>query len=95
MMRSLNRRRIASLAIAAAATAAALWIYLSHGHRAHRGPAEPVPIQDGKTIDFSGGSPVVKDDPANRAKMDAALKEIDAASRTVTFPAEPTPTPGK
>jgi hypothetical protein len=51
-----------------------------------------VPIQDGKTIDFSGGSPVVRDDPANRAKMDAALKEIDAAARTVTFPAEPTPT---
>lgn len=94
-MRALSTRRIASTAIAAAATAAALWLYVSHGRRAHRGPAEPVPIQDGRTIDFSSGSPVVKDDAANRAKMDAALKEIDAATRTVTFPAEPTPTPAK
>jgi hypothetical protein len=90
MMRALNRRRIASLAVAAAAVAAVLWIYLSHGRRAHR--AEAVPIQDGKAIDFSNGSPVVKDDTANKAKMDAALKEIDAASRTITFQAEPTPT---
>ena len=95
MMGALNRRRTASLAIAAAATGAALWMYLSHGRAAHRGRPEPVPVQDGKTIDFSGGSPVVREDPASRAKMDAALKEIDAAAGTVTFPAEPTPTPAK
>jgi hypothetical protein len=92
MMRSLSPRSIAPIAITVAATAAALWLYVSHGRRAHRAPAQPVPIQDGKTIDFSGGSPVVKDDAANRAKMDAALREIDAAAKTVTFPAEPTPT---
>jgi hypothetical protein len=35
---------------------------------------------------------VVKDDAANKARMEAALKEIDEASRTVTFSGEPTPT---
>jgi len=77
--------------VSAAATAAALWLYVSHGRRPHR--AEPVPIQDGRTIDFSSGSPAVKEDPASRAKMDAALKDMDEAAKTVTFPAEPTPTP--
>jgi len=91
-MGALSTRSLAPIALTAAATAAALWIYVSHGRRAHRPAAAPVPIQDGKTIDFSSGSPVVKEDPANKAKMDAALKAIDAATRTVTFPAEPTPT---
>lgn len=90
-MGAMSKRSIAPVALTAAATAAALWLYVSHG-RAHRRPAAPVPIQDGKTLDFSSGSPVVKDDPANKAKMDAALKAIDAATQTVTFPAEPTPT---
>jgi hypothetical protein len=92
MIGALSPKRMLPFAITAAATAAALWLYASHGRRAHRAPAQPVPIQDGKTLDFSGGSPMVKDDPANRAKMDAALKEIDAATKTVSFPAEPTPT---
>lgn len=79
--------------VCAAATVAALWLYVSHGRRPHR--AEPVPIQDGRTIDFSNGSPVLKEDPANRAKMDAALRQMEEAAKTVTFPAEPTPTPAK
>jgi len=90
MISSLNRKNALSLALAAATVAAALWAYASH-RRAAR-PAEPVPVQDGKTIDFSGGSPAVKDDAASKAAMDSALKQIDEASRTVTFSGEPTPT---
>lgn len=73
-------------------TAAALWIYLAHGRAAHRSRTEAVPIQDGKTIDFSNGSPVVRDDKANKAAMDAALRQIEEATRTVSFSGEPTPT---
>jgi len=79
-----------SLLVSAAATAAALWAYGSQPRRAHPGPAF-VPIQDGKTIDFSDGSPAVKDSAADRAAIDAAVKDIDAASRDVSFPAEPPP----
>jgi hypothetical protein len=92
MMTSLKSRRIASLALGVALAAAAIWIYAARRQEARRDHVEPVPIQEGKTIDFSGGSPVVKDDAANKARMEAALKEIDEASRTVTFSGEPTPT---
>lgn len=88
---ALNRRRIVSAAIGTAATAAVVWLYLSRGHPPHREPADAVPIQDGRTLDFSSGSPVLKDDAANKAKMDAALRDIDAADKTVTFRPDPTP----
>ena len=76
--------------MSAATTAAALWAYGFQPRRAHPFPAL-VPIQDGKTIDFSDGSPAVKDGPADRAAIDAAVKDMDAASRDVSFPAEPPP----
>jgi len=91
-MHLLNRRRTASALIALAAAAAALWIYHSRTAAARRAP---VPIQDGKTIDFSSGSPVVKDSAADKASLDRTVSEMDAASRTVTFSGEPTPTPTK
>ena len=54
--------------------------------------APPVAIQDGKTIDFSSGQPVVKNSPQEKAIIDAAVKEMDAAARDVTFgPAVPPP----
>jgi hypothetical protein len=40
---------------------------------------------DGKTLDLSSGRPVLKDSPADRAAMDAALKEMEEASRDVSF----------
>lgn len=91
-MGRLNRRRIVSAAIGTAATAAVLWLYLSHSRAPHRNPADAVPIQDGKTLDFSNGSPVVSDGAANKAAMDAALRDIDASTKTVTFQPDPTPT---
>jgi hypothetical protein len=50
-----------------------------------------VPIQDGKTVDFSEGKPSVTDSPADKAAVAAAVKDMDAASRDVSFPANPAP----
>lgn len=55
-------------------------------------PAEPVAIQDRKTIDFSSGRPVVKDSAQDRAIIDAAVKEMDEAAKNVRFdPTAPQP----
>jgi hypothetical protein len=88
MLRSLNSRRAISLVVSGAVTAATLWTYGSQPRLAHS-PGSMVPIQDGKTIDFSGGSPAVTDSPADRAAVAAAVKDMDAASRDVSFPADP------
>jgi hypothetical protein len=53
----------------------------------------PVPIQDGKTLDFSGGSAAVKETSADKAALDQGLKEIDDATKSITFSAHPAPTP--
>lgn len=44
-----------------------------------------VKIQDGKTIDFSSGQPVVKDSGDEKAIIDAAVKEMDEAAKNVRF----------
>jgi hypothetical protein len=52
----------------------------------------PVDIQEGKTIDFSSGKPVVKDSEKEKAIIDAAVKEMDEATKGITFdpaPAQP------
>jgi hypothetical protein len=81
-------RRTASVLLAAAATAAVFWAYVSH--RGAGRPA-PVPIQDGKTLNFSNGSPQVGDSAADKAALDAGVKEIDEATKNITFRAQPTP----
>jgi len=86
MIPALDKRRILSVAIAVAAAAAAFWAYASQPRLGTRGTAV-VPVQDGKTIDFSGGRPVIRDSAADKAAMDAAVKEMDEASKSVTFPA--------
>jgi len=88
----MGSRRFSDVAVAALAALAALWAYASQPRAGARSPAV-VPIQDGRAIDFSGGSPVIRDDPASRARMDAALRQIDEADSKVTFRPEPTPTP--
>ena len=63
--------------------------------------AEPIDLtkHDGAAIDFSGGRPVVKDTPADRAAVAQAVKEMDEATKDVTFqppkPAGPEPPPKK
>ena len=86
-IRSLKNRRLVPLLISAASTAAALWAYGSQPRLAVPSRAV-VPVQDGKTVDFSSGKPVIKDGAADKAALDAAVKEIDEASKDVTFPAD-------
>lgn len=45
----------------------------------------PVAIQDGKTIDFSSGKPVIKDSPEEKAIINRATHEMDEAAKNVTF----------
>jgi phosphoglycolate phosphatase-like HAD superfamily hydrolase len=90
-----STRRIASVLAAAGVTAAVLWMYGTRGSGGHPAQPSPVPIQDGKTINFSNGSPVVGDSAADKAALDAGVKAIDAATRDITFPAQVTPTPAK
>jgi len=59
-------------------------------------PATPKPevaIQDRKTIDFSSGKPVVKDSTEDKAIIDRAKREMDEATKDITF--GPTPPPKK
>jgi hypothetical protein len=88
-IRWLNPRRAISLLLSAAVTAAALWAYAAQPRAPAAAPL--VAIQDGKTIDFSGGTPVIRDGAADRAAIDAAVKEMDAAAKDVSFPANPPP----
>ncbi len=78
-------RKARQLLTAAAVTAALLWAYATQ-KRTGAGAA-PVAIRDAKTIDFSGGTPVVRDSAADRAALDAAVRDMDAAAKNVTFPA--------
>ena len=59
-------------------------------------PKPDVAIQDGKTIDFSSGRPVVKDDSAEQKIINHAVAEMDAAAKDVTFaPTAPPPSPAE
>jgi hypothetical protein len=57
-----------------------------------RTPPEPValgtPETERKTIDFSSGQAVVKDTPEDQAALEAAVRDIAAATKDVTFEAE-------
>jgi len=44
-----------------------------------------VAIEDGKTIDFSSGTPVVRDSAEEKAIIDAKVKEMDEAAAGITF----------
>ncbi|MCC6416567.1 MAG: hypothetical protein IT582_11715 [Opitutaceae bacterium] len=58
-------------------------------------PAPVTSIQDGKTIDFSTGQAVVRDDAADRAALEKAKREMDAATADITFaPTKPEETTG-
>ncbi|MEX2044814.1 MAG: hypothetical protein WD941_05630 [Opitutus sp.] len=45
-----------------------------------------VPIQDGATVDFSIGAPVVRSGGADTEALDRALKEMAEAAKGVVFP---------
>jgi len=52
-------------------------------------PPMEVPIQNGATIDFSVGAPIVRSGPDDTAALNKGLKEIDDAIKDVAFPAKP------
>lgn len=56
-------------------------------------PAREVAIEDGKTIDFSKGAADIRSNPADQAAIDAALKEMQEATKNISFeaPAKATP----
>ena len=48
-------------------------------------PRPEVAIQDGKTIDFSSGRPVVKDTAKEKASIEKSVKEMEEAAKGVSF----------
>ncbi len=66
-------------------------------------PSPPAPAStpldlaqhEAKTIDFSSGQPVVKDSATDRAALDQGLKDIEEATRGVTFEAAKKEAPKK
>lgn len=48
-------------------------------------PKTTVAIQDGKTLDFSSGKPVLKDSADEKAIIAQSVKEMDEAAAGVTF----------
>ncbi len=66
------------------AMAAYVWM---QGRATKAKVAKPeIAIQDGKTIDFSSGRAVVKDDAKQKSAIEKSVKEMDDAAATVTFP---------
>lgn len=71
-------RRLAALVLLAAILFGAALLLRRPGASppAVEADAEVVPIVDGMTIDFSSGTPEMRDTPADRAAMEAALAEV-------------------
>ena len=53
-------------------------------------PVATVAIQDGKTLDFSTGKPVLKDSAEEKAIIEQSVKEMNEAAASVTFGPRPT-----
>jgi len=54
-------------------------------------PAE-IPIQEGKTIDFSSGKPEIRTTNEDRIAIERAKREMDEATKDITFaPTKPKP----
>jgi hypothetical protein len=94
------KRRILWLALGLLLGMAAGYFYLRPVRPPPPAPAaKPVPpaavaIQDGKTIDFSGGKAEVRDTTDDRAALERAKREMEAAAKDVKFaPAKPAPKP--
>ena len=67
----------------------AFWYFLRPQDSGPRIMPPEVPIEDGKTIDFSKGKAEVRNTAEDQAAMDAALKEMEEATKDITF--EPSP----
>ena len=63
----------------------AVALLMARKKMAPRKPHPEIAIQDGKTIDFSSGKPVVKDTAKEKALIEKAAKEMAEAAKGVTF----------
>ena len=77
------------LLVLAAAIALGYWLF--RPRPAPLAGARAVEIRDRVTIDFSRGTPVVRDDAGEQAIIDAAVKEMNEAAKNIRF--EPLPPP--
>lgn len=87
------RRRLLLLLVLTALAFSLAWLKIS---RFRPPPPEPapaavVPIEEGKTIDFSSGRAEVRDSAADRAALEKALAEMKAAEAGITLPPRPPP----
>lgn len=78
-----NRRLWIFVAVAVLGAAALL---LVRRKMAANKPKPQIAIQDGKTIDFSSGKPVVRDTAKEKASIEKAVKEMEDAAKGVSFP---------
>jgi hypothetical protein len=67
------------------AVLSAVTLLLSRMKMASERARTEISIQDGKTIDYSSGKPVVKDTEKEKAAIEKAVKEMDEAAKGVTF----------
>jgi hypothetical protein len=58
-------------------------------------PKPFVAIEDGKTLDFSSGAPILKDTAQEKAIIDKSLKEMEDALKNVSFGPPANKEPGK
>lgn len=77
--------RIIGLLIAAALVALGVWSISRRNQSAGPRPKPEVSIQDGKTIDFSTGKPVVKDDATEKKAIANGVAAMEEATKNVTF----------
>lgn len=66
--------------------AMAAYVWMQGRATKARGSKPEVAIQEGKTIDFSSGRPVVQDDAKQKSAIEKSVKEMAAAAANVTFP---------
>ncbi len=87
------KTRFIGLLIAAALVALGLWSISRRNARRAPAPKPAVAIQDGKTIDFSSGQAVVKDDAREKKAIANGVAAMDEATKNVTFPPTATTQP--
>jgi hypothetical protein len=88
MLPLVNRLRLVTIIIAAAAATAALSACASWA-RLRRHPLQRVAAQDGKPNGFPGAEAVSQEGEPEKATIDATARQMDAVAKSVTFHADP------
>lgn len=52
-----------------------------------------IPIQDGATIDYSPGAPLLRQDGPDKAAIERAMREMNEATKDITFTPRPAQEP--